>query len=69
MQLEILNSVELDLWMSQHFGNHLVGVKGKPPEGATYSDGNLIERDVNVAWKCLDTGEIIDIIYKEKGDD
>lgn len=41
-----------------------ISIKGKPPKGATYLDGDLIERDVNIAWKCLDTGEVVDIIYQ-----
>lgn len=64
MKLEIENRVELDLFMKQHFGNHLVAIKGKPPEGATYEDGDIILRDVNIGWMRKDTGETVDIIYK-----
>lgn len=64
MKLEIENKVEVDLFMKQHFGNYLVSIKGNPPKGSTYSDGTLIERDVNIGWRCMDTGETVDIIYK-----
>lgn len=64
MKLIIKNQKEVDLFFNQHFGMDCISIKGKPPEGATYSDGDLIERDINVGWKCLETGETVDIIYE-----
>ena len=40
-------------------------IKGKPPKGATYSDGDPITGDVNVAWKNMSTGEIFQIEYEQ----
>lgn len=65
MKLEIENKAELNLFLSQHWGKDLIGIKGKPPVGATYDDGTIIENDVNVGWKCSETGESVQIIYKE----
>lgn len=40
-------------------------IKGKPPKGATYGDGDPIINDVNVAWQNVDTLEIFQIEYEE----
>ena len=66
MILEMLNKQEVDLFMDQHWGKDLVAIKGNPPEGATYSDGDLIVNKINIGWKCPETGEKVDIIYKTK---
>lgn len=39
-------------------------IKGAPPEGATYSDGELITRPVNIAWRDGTTGEVFAIEYE-----
>lgn len=39
-------------------------IKGRPPKGATYHDGNPILNDVNVAWENMETGEIFQIEYE-----
>jgi hypothetical protein len=43
-----------------------VAIKGKAPEGSTYSDGEPIKRLVNIAWKDCVTGETMFIKYKEQ---
>ena len=66
MELKIANKIQLDTWMNERrrMGRDLVSIKGQPPKGATYSDGDPIERPVNVAWKDTMTGEIFAIEYE-----
>lgn len=66
MNLIIENSEELDLWIQSRIvlGRNLRAIKGKAPDGSTYSDGTLISRPVNIAWEDVSTGEILWIIYK-----
>ena len=40
-------------------------IKGKPPKGATYDDGDPIINDVSVAWMNMSTGEIFQIEYEQ----
>lgn len=63
--LKIRNKETLDRWMNncRRMGRDIVAIKGLAPDGATYSDGDTIERPVNVAWQCVQTGEIVGIEY------
>lgn len=63
----IENKKELDDFMSfaRRAGHNVSSVKGRAPEGAMYSDGELINMAVNVAWKNDFTGESINIKYKK----
>lgn len=65
MKLTITNKEHLDRWMEERraMGRDIRAVKGKPPEGATYSDGSPIERPINIAWQDTTTGEICGIEY------
>lgn len=67
MILEIANKGEVASFMADHIakGNSLVAVKGPAPVGATFSDGDPIECQINVAWRCQETGEEVKIKYKE----
>lgn len=50
----------LQEWMNERreMGRDIVAVKGRPPEGATYSDGvTPVEGVVNIAWRDTVTGE------------
>lgn len=63
--MDITNKVELDAFLNKakEVGHICRGVKGRPPKGMTYSDGELIKNDINVAWEDTTTGEICEIIY------
>lgn len=65
MQLTISNKHRLDQWIDERriLGRDLVSIKGTPPPGATYGDGELITRPVNVAWQDVSSGEIFAIEY------
>ena len=64
MKLTISNEAELSSWLQTKVGRDLVSIKGPPPPGATYSDGELITRPVNVAWRDVATGETFPIEYE-----
>ena len=66
MKLTIRNKAELNEWMNERraLGHDLVSLKGTPPKGAQYSDGDLIERPVNIAWQDVTTKEIFAIEYE-----
>lgn len=66
MELKISNGLALDTWINERrrMGRDIASVKGGAPHGATYSDGSLIERPVNVAWKDATTGELFAIEYE-----
>lgn len=66
MELKIANEPALNKWLNERrqMGRELASVKGSAPHGATYSDGALIERPVNVAWKDVTTGELFAIEYE-----
>lgn len=66
MLLEIENSDELNKWLNEKrkAGQDVYATKRLPPEGATYSDGQLIQRSVNDAWVSMQTGERFHIKYK-----
>lgn len=63
----IENKKELDDFMNfaRQAGHNISSAKGLAPEGAMYSDGELISMPVNVAWKNDFTGESINISYKK----
>lgn|GEM_PF-6963758 len=63
----IANKPALDAWLHKRrlSGLTCCGIKGPPPEGMTYTDGDPVIRPVNIAW-VDETGERIDIIYEEK---
>lgn len=61
--MKIQNNKELNDWMNARKKHDLVAVKGQPPEGMTYSDGDPVLNPVNVAWVDTITNERFDIIY------
>jgi len=63
MQLIIRNKAEVDAFFLKNHERGLVSLKGSAPKGATYSDGELITRPINVAWECPKTGERVAIRY------
>lgn len=65
MELDIKNYEELNEWQKQRMalGHGMVSIKGPAPTGATYSDGTLITRPVNIRWRDTVTGEECDIDY------
>lgn len=66
MKLEISNETELDTWINirRRSGVDIFAIKGPAPEGATYDDGDIISRPVNIAWQDGVTGETFYIKYK-----
>lgn len=66
MELTIANKETLDAWLNERrkMGRDVFSIKGTPPEGATYSDGELITRPVNIAWRDGTTGEVFAIEYE-----
>lgn len=63
MGLEISNKEQLDRWINERMGRDLSAIKGPPPEGATYDDGDPIVNPVNIAWQDMTTGEVFVIEY------
>lgn len=65
---EIANKAEIDAFIlhSVAQNQNTSAIKGDPPPGARYSDGELITRPVNVSWVNNSTGERIDVIYQAK---
>lgn len=65
MQLAITNKDALDTWMKERMrmGRDMSAIKGQPPEGTTYSDGEPIVRPINIAWRDETTGEVFAIEY------
>lgn len=61
----IRNKKELDKWIIDRVnkGHSVFGIKGPPPPGMTYSDGDPITGQVNVAWRCPETEEVMEIVY------
>lgn len=66
VQLKMANRDKLDQWMNERrtMGRDMRAIKGLPPEGSTYSDGELITRPVNIAWEDTTTGEVFAIEYE-----
>ena len=66
MELTIANNEQLDAWLNERrmMGRDVFSIKGTPPEGATYSDGELIIMPVNIAWQDGTTMEIFTIEYE-----
>ena len=67
MLLEIENIEEVDTFMdtARRNGHDVVSIKGKPPEGANYSDGEPITKFINTKWVNCDTGDMVEIKYKK----
>jgi hypothetical protein len=66
MKLTIANKEQLDQWINERrkMNRNLVSIKGKAPNGATYSDGDPIINPINVAWQDMSSGEIFTIEYE-----
>lgn len=64
MELTILNKKEIDDFLWENKKDYCVSIKGDPPDGATYSDGDLIKHKVNVGWRNTRTGATINILYE-----
>lgn len=66
MELTIANKEPLDAWLNERrkMGRNVFSIKGTAPEGATYGDGELITRPVNIAWQDGTTGEVFAIEYE-----
>lgn len=67
MELTITNNEGLDRWIHERMkmGRNIKAIKGKAPDGATYSDDpdDLIKGPVNIAWQDTTTGEFYGIEY------
>ena len=63
MILTVLNKEQLDEWFNEH--PNAISIKGDPPFGSTYSNGEPITSKVNVAWECCDTGDYVRVLYKD----
>ena len=65
---QIANQIEVDAFFAraQLSNQPVFSVKGEAPEGARYSDGELVKRLVNIAWKNDVTGEVITLQYTKK---
>ena len=65
MKLEIANRPELHQWLGERreLDHDFTAIKGPPPKGATYEDGELITGLVNIGWKDIVTGEVFRIEY------
>ncbi len=63
---EIANKAEVDSFINSAMtkGQVLTALKGEPPKGAKYSDGELITRPINIGWLNNQTGESIEIMYQ-----
>lgn len=70
MELTIANKEQLDEWLNERrkMGRDVFSIKGTAPEGATYSDGELITRPVNIAWQDGTSGEVFAIEYEVPND-
>lgn len=65
LEIDLVNRVALRQWFGERrrLGHDVTAIKGPPPEGATYEDGELITRLVNIGWKDAVTGEVFQIEY------
>lgn len=65
----IANKKQLDEWFGKEIslGGDLRAIKGAPPRGAIYSDGTPCLNPINVAWECVQTGEVFAIEYALSG--
>jgi len=68
MILTIKNKSALDAWINSRLllGHDVVAIKGSAPIGATYTDGELIVRPVNIAWRDISSEEVMTIEYYTK---
>ena len=58
--MKITNRDQFKKWQGERMrmGRDMESVRGMPPEGATYSDGEPITQPVNIGWKDCATGEV-----------
>lgn len=65
LNYKIQNEEELGIFFNDAIscGHAVLAIKGNPPKGAMYSDGELIKRPVNIAWVNQTTGERVEIVY------
>lgn len=65
MRLTISNNQQLGAWLNERrkMGRDVFSIKGDAPDGATYNDGELITRPVNIAWQDNTTGEVFAVEY------
>jgi hypothetical protein len=63
--MRIINKQEIDSFLLavMQDGMTAIAIKGPPTPGDTYSDGEPITNDVNVAWECVETKDRCDIVY------
>lgn len=63
--VDIANRIELRQWFGERrrLNHDVTAIKGLPPKGATYEDGEIITGLVNVGWKDVMTGEVFSIKY------
>ena len=68
MKLTVKNQMELTAWIQRRMalGHDMMAIKGTPPIGATYADGELIVRPVNIRWRDITSEEVFDIDYYDK---
>ena len=63
--MRIMNSEQINefCWSVTQAGHVATAIKGDPPVGMKYSDGETVYNPVNIGWECKETGESIDVIY------
>ena len=66
MKMTIANNDQLTAWLNERrkMGRDVFSIKGYPPKGATYDNGEPISRPVNIAWQDNTTGEVFAIEYE-----
>lgn len=66
----IANKAQLDAWINEKMalGRGLTAIKNPAPADAVYSDGNPCTGLVNIAWQCVQTGEVFAIEYEKESD-
>ena len=64
----IENKPQLDSWINEKMslGRDLAAIKNPAPPDAKYSDGTPCAGLVNVAWQCIQTGEVFAIEYEKE---
>lgn len=68
LNYDVQNSVEVNTFILRAVADNqsVSAIKGPPPMGAKYSDGELIKRPVNIGFKNDVTLECVDVIYRPK---
>lgn len=69
LNYEIGNQKEVDKFFEYARENNLqcYAIKGEPPKGAKYEDGDLVTRNINIGWEMSYTGYQVYFHYVEKG--